>query len=301
MSSAPDIGAPARTPSPPPFRIVGAPRTPLRDSYHAFLRAPWSLAIARLVGAYFALNLGFALLFFWSGGVANARAHSLRDAFYFSVQTFGTIGYGAMYPASDLANAIVVVESITGLLATALATGLVFAKFGRATARVMFGHRAVIALNDGVPTLMIRLGNERANQIVEAQFFLTMVRTETTREGVRFYRMYDLKLARARLGGLSRSFTVMHLIDESSPLFGYTPERMKSDEIELNVSVIGFDDVTRQTVHAQHNYIDSDVVFGARHRDIIHEEPGGQLVLDLTHFHSVVHGEPTDAFPYPRR
>ncbi|HLK36591.1 MAG TPA: ion channel, partial [Polyangiaceae bacterium] len=178
----------AAPPSPTPgFIILGAPKTRLRDVYHLFLRVRWSVAIGAIVVGYLALNALFALAFLWTGGVANARTGSFYDAFCFSVQTMGTVGYGAMYPASPAANAVVIAESVASLIVTAVATGLVFAKFSRSTARVVFSNRAVIGPMDGVPTLMLRVGNERSNQILEATLRLSMVRTEHTKEGVTFY------------------------------------------------------------------------------------------------------------------
>lgn len=297
MSSAPVLTPPAAAPR-PGIRVLGAPRTPLRDGYHAFLRASWPAAIAQLVAVYFVINVLFAIAYARIGGIAHAAKGSVLDAFYFSAQTLGTIGYGAMYPETHLANAVMVVESITGLLVTALATGLMFAKFGRATARVMFCRRAVIGPYDGVPTLMIRVGNARSNQIVGAEFRITMVRTERTREGVTYYRMYDLKLTRERTAALARGYTLMHKISPDSPLHGYSPERMVADELELNVVVMGLDDTTFQPVHAMHDYTDREIVWGARHADVISEDPNGQLVLDLTRFHAIVPTEPVEGFPY---
>src|SRR5580700_7754026 len=217
--------------------VIGAPRTTLRDFYHLFLRARWSLALAAIVTAYLALNAVFAVAYCALGGVANAKAGSMFDAFCFSVQTMGTVGYGAMYPVSAAANVVVIAESVTSLIVTALATGLVFAKFSRSTARVAFSRHAVIGPMDGVPTLMLRVGNERGNQILEATIRVAMMRTEITKEGNKFYRMYDLRLARERSPAMSRSWTVLHPIDRDSPLFGATPESYARDEIELIVNL----------------------------------------------------------------
>jgi len=283
------------------IRIVGAPRTPLRDAYHAFLRIRWVTAIALLVVTYLLLNALFALGYFELGGVANARRGSYFDAYAFSVQTMGSIGYGAMYPADAAAHVLVIAEAVTSLLVTALATGLVFAKFSRSTARVGFARRVVIAPVDGVPTLMVRLGNERGNLIVEATTRLVLTRTERTIEGAVFYRMYDLPLVRDRSPGLTRSLTVMHQILPGSPLHGVGPEDLRRAESELTISVVGLDNTTTQTVHASHRYMDSDIQWGARYVDIISEEPDGNMLLDLRRFHDVEPTVPTADFPYPAR
>jgi inward rectifier potassium channel len=224
--------------------------------------------------------------FLLCGGVAHAVPGSLRDAFYFSVQTMGTIGYGAMWPSSRAANMLVVAESVCSLIVTALATGLVFAKFSLPTARIMFSRHATVSAVDGRRTLSFRVGNQRSNRIVEAVVRVALTRTERTKEGRVFYRMVDLALMRDRILSLSRSWTVLHVIDEASPLWGETKESLASKEAELNVTILGTDDTWMQTVHSSHVYMDGDLAWGMRHMDVLSEEEGG-LVLDLTKFHDL--------------
>jgi inward rectifier potassium channel len=289
----------APPPQTPEVVVLGAPRTTLRDFYHLFLRARWSVALGAIVGVYLALNMLFALAYLTSGGIGNARPGSLFDAFCFSVQTIGTIGYGAMYPINRAANLIVIAESVTSLVVTALATGLVFAKFSRSNARVAFANHPVIGPMDGVPTLMLRVGNERGNQILEATIRVALMRTERLKEGTTFYRMYDLRLARERSPAMSRSWTVLHTVTEDSPLWGATPESLEFDDVELLVTVVGVDDTSLQPVHARKRYTSGDIVWGARHADILHEDPLGTLVIDLTKFHEVVPTLPIEGFSYP--
>src|SRR5262249_55149008 len=153
-------------------------------------------ALLTIVAVFLLLNAAFAGLYLLTGGLANARPGSFADAFYFSVQTMGTIGYGAMYPVSPAANILMVAEAVIGLLVTAVGPGLVFTKFSQSNARIVFGHHAAIAPMDGVPTLMFRIGNARGNTIVEATIRVVLIRTERTKEGMLFYRMYDLPLSR---------------------------------------------------------------------------------------------------------
>jgi inward rectifier potassium channel len=291
---------PAASPTVPTVTVVGAPRMTLRDFYHLFLRVRWSAAIGAIVVSYLALNALFAGAFLATGGVANAQPGSFFDAFCFSVQTMGTVGYGAMYPASRAANLIVILESVTSLIVTAVATGLVFAKFSRSSARIVFSRQAVIGPMDGVPTLMLRVGNERSNQILEATIHVSLLRTEKTKEGMTFYRMYDLQLTRERSPAMARSWTVLHPITAGSPLYGATPESMAKQEVEILVSVVGVDDTSLQPVHARKQYEDRDVVWGARHGDIISEDAQGNVILDIGRFHHVVPTEPFEGFPYPR-
>jgi inward rectifier potassium channel len=211
----------------------------------------------------------------------------------------GTIGYGAMFPESTGANVVVVAESIVSLLLVAVSTGLVFAKFSRSTARFVFARQAVISPVDGVPTLMFRLGNERGNQLVNAQIRMVMVRTERLAEGGTFYRMLDLHPTRERALSLSRSWNVLHQIDAASPLAGETPASLAEKEIELTVMVIGTDDVSMQTVHASYRYFARDIIWGARLADVLSETPDGNMLLDLSRFHDVEPTAPTADFPYP--
>jgi inward rectifier potassium channel len=279
--------------------VIGASRIPLRDVYHRFLRAPWPIALGVIVLSYVTLNTIFALVYVRIGGVHGAHPGSFADAFYFSVQTMGTVGYGAMYPETHPANLVVVAETVTSLVMTAVATGLVFAKFSLTTSRIVFANHAVIAPMDGVPTLMFRLGNERSNRIIEATVRVALVRTERTKEGMVFYRMLDLPLSRERSPALSRSWTAMHPIVPTSPLHGHTPASLKAIEAELFVTVMGVDDTSLQPVHARHKYTDEAIVWGARHADVLSEGEGGILVLDLRRFHDLMETERTEDFPYP--
>jgi inward rectifier potassium channel len=267
-------------------RTIGPPHTPLRDFYHALLKLSWPATIGFVAGGYFAVNGLFALLYLWVGGVAQARPGSFLDAFFFSVETMGTIGYGSMYPATDAANLVMVLESTASLVLTALATGLVFAKFSRPTASLLFSRQIAIAPMNGVPTLSLRVGNRRGNRIVLATVKVSMVRTERTLEGKTFYRMLDLQLSRENILALTRSWTVLHVIDERSPLAGETAESLAAKEVEIQVTVVGTDDLWMQIVHGSHRYLDGDIAWGMRHADILHDD-GRTVTLDLRKFHDL--------------
>jgi inward rectifier potassium channel len=270
------------------IHIIGAPVPGLRDLYHALLRVPWWAAFAVIVGGYLLLNLIFAGLYLWLGGIANARPGSFLDAFFFSVETMGTIGYGTMYPASTGANVLMVAESVTGLVVTALATGLVFVRFSQTRPRLVFSSRIAIGPMDGVPTLMLRVGNERRGNIVDTRFRLTFTRTTRTAEGMTIYRLEELPLMRSRAPALSRSWTVIHHIVEGSPLHGYDAQKLAETDSELQVEVVGIDDTSLQPVHARYTWFPGSVVWGARLADVISETPEGNMILDLRKFHEVI-------------
>ena len=268
--------------------LIGDERETLRDTYHWFLRAPWWASLSAIAVGFLVANVIFAVAYMIVGGVATARPGSFVDAFFFSAQTMATIGYGVLHPVSAGANTVVIVESIVGIIVTALCTGLVFGKFSRSTARIRFSNQAVITPMDGKPTLMFRVGNERGNTIIEATIRVVLSRTERSLEGSTFYRMYDLQLVRDRSPAMTRSWTVMHPIDEKSPMFGVTPEQLANWDAELIVSLTGTDDISIQVVHARHIYDHVAVKCGFHFVDILAELDGGAFVVDLRHFHDVV-------------
>ncbi len=265
-----------------------APRR-FRDVYHSALNARWSVLLATFAAFYVMLNALFALAYVAGGDdIANARAGSFVDAFFFSVQTMATIGYGALAPRTIYANVLVAIEAFLGVVSFALATGLFFAKFSRPTARVLFSRVAVVAPRDGVRSLMLRMANERANQILEAQVHLALARTEMTIEGERVRRLYDLELLRTRTPLFVLTWTVIHPIDERSPLFGLTPESLREAEGEIVVSVLGVDETFSQTIHARYSYLPDEIVWDARFADIMSQLPDGRRLVDYARFHDVV-------------
>lgn len=268
--------------------VVNAPRDFWGDLYHELLRAPWWVALASIAAAVLAINVLFALVYVVTGGIANARHGSFADAFFFSVQTVGTIGYGAMYPQSLAAHLAVTAESIVSLVALAVATGIVFTKFSMPVAKLEFARDVVLYVQDGVRTLALRVANRRGNFIVEAQVRLTFVRAETTREGVFFYRLYDLRLVRDRSSALGRSWTVLHRIDEDSPLRELTPDSIRGADVELDVGVTGIDGTTSQTLHARHRYLPEEFRFGARYADMLTPKPDGRIELDYAKLHDTL-------------
>lgn len=267
------------------------------DMYYRFLRATWPRALGFVVAVFLAMNAAFAAAYVAVGGVAGARPGSFFDAYAFSIETMATIGYGEMHPASTAAHLLVIVEAIVGLLATALVTGLAFAKFSQPRARIVFSRSLTLGPFDGVPTLSFRVGNERGNNILEATVRVVLVRTERPAEGGVFYRMYDLPLVRERSPALSRSWNAMHAITPGGLLHGATPESIERDEVEFIVTVVGTDDTSLQPVHARRRYLGADIVWGARLADVLTMQDDGSILLDLERFHDTT---PVEA-PSPAR
>ena len=262
---------------------IGVKRRPLfLDIYHLFLGTSWPQALGAIVGGFLTLNLLFSIFYFTLGGVTGVR--NWLDAFALSVQAMATIGYGGMSPETPAAHVLVIVEAVFGLLFTALTTGLVFAKFTLAPVSVVFARYAVIHPMNGQPTLALRLGNERGNLIVDAHVRLVMMRTETTAEGVAWYRMLDLPLQRSWMPAVTRGWSILHTIDAESPLHGATPESLKALEVELILTLAGMDQTTLQATHALKRYEDQQILFGQRHTDMTSVAPDGTFVMDVSKF-----------------
>ena len=270
------------------FYVVGEDRALLRDAYHTFLKVSWPLSFAAIAVGFFLANLVFALIYLVVGGVGGADG-GFVDALSFSVQTMATIGYGVMHPASGGATAVMIAESMVGIIVTALATGLVFAKFSRPTTRVAFSRYAVITQHDGKRSLIFRVGNRRGNVIVEAKLHVVIVLTTITAEGNTFYKAVDLKLVRDRQVGMTRGWTVMHVIDETSPLHGMTTaEDLAKAEVEMYIALTGTDDTTMQQVHTIHSYPDpTDFKLGHHFVDQLAPLDNGVFLLDMGKFDAI--------------
>jgi inward rectifier potassium channel len=270
----------------------GGPRPRLNDLYFFLTTIPWPALLLIVVGVFGLINCVFALGYMVDGGVTNARRGSFADAFFFSVQTMATIGYGMMVPRSFGSNIMVSIEALSGLTALAVVTGLVFARFSRPTARVRFSRLVAISPRDGVPSLMFRAVNQRSNRIVEAQIHVVLSRWEMTREGDSLRRFYDLALSRARNSLFSLSWTVVHPIIPSSPLFGETAESLKASRSMIIASLVGMDESFLQNVHVRYVWVADEIVWGMRFADVLHEFPDGTFSIDYSHFDELVPAPP---------
>lgn len=258
----------------------------LGDLYHHLLTLPWGIFLLGFAGVYLTLNVLFALLYLLGeGAIANARPGVFSDTFFFSVETLSTIGYGQMAPATFYGNVVMTVEALFGLGLIAVAAGLMFARFSRPTAQVVFSKVAVVNEYNGVPTLSFRLANRRRNQILEAQVSATLVRDERTVEGGWMRRFYDLPLARRGSPIFAMTFTVMHPIDPASPLSNVTPSSCAEQATEIVVTVTGIDETISQPVHARTSYLAHEVLWDRRFADVFTETEDGRLAIDYRRFH----------------
>jgi inward rectifier potassium channel len=259
------------------------------DLYHHTLTLRWRWYLIIGAASYLVLNVLFAALYrLDTGGIDRARPDSFADAFFFSIQTMATIGYGVLTPVGTYANLLVTAETMVSLVFITFITGITFARFSRPTARVMFSRIATVASYNGTPTLFVRLANARRNQILEADVAITLLRNEQTTEGLRMRRFYDMALARRHTPVFSLSFMVMHPIDQNSPLFGATRDSLAAEQAELLVSVTGIDETMSQTIHARTSYQADEIVFGQRFVDMFGYTEAGRLAIDYAVFHDTM-------------
>jgi inward rectifier potassium channel len=268
------------------------------DVYHKILAMPWWQFFAYVAAGWVGINAIFAVFYAAApGSVAGARPGDLEDAFYFSVQTFATIGYGAMSPATRFGHAVVVVEALVGTLGVALVTGVTFAKFARPTARILFGAKAVVATRDGVPHLVFRLANWRGNMVVEGHLRALVLLRSETREGESIRIPVELPLVRDRTAIFALTWIPMHRIDKSSPFWGGAEalEKLRAQRAEIFLSFSGLDETSGQQIHARHNYALDDIVYNARFVDVLSISDDGTRTIDYASFHDVeVLGTPED-------
>jgi inward rectifier potassium channel len=258
-----------------------------RDPYHLMLSVSWGTFFMLIAIGYLCINGLFATLYLMGGDcVIGARIGNFEDSFFFSVQTFSSIGYGVMSPKTSYANIIVTIESIMSLLNIAIVTGLGFSRFSRPSARVIFSHHALITTYNGVPTLILRAANERRNHIVEAQAQLYFSRDEMTTEGNRMRRFYSLGLSRAHTPSFALSWNIMHTIDSASPLYEITAEQFRSDNGQFIISIAGIDETVSYNIHVRNVYDINDILWNHQFIDIIYTDHVGDRYIDYTHFHS---------------
>lgn len=269
--------------------------TPLwQDLYHRALVVRWPTFFVSLAVLFLLLNTAFATLYMLGhASIANQFPQGFGGAFFFSVETLATVGYGDMHPQTVYAHWIATLEIFVGMSGIALATGLIFARFSRPHAKIMFARYAIIRPLDGRMTLVVRAANARQNVIAEARAKLRILRKETTAEGFTLRKLYDLTLVRDQHPVFKLGWSMMHVIDESSPLFGETAETLKGRDTSLWLTLEGVDESTSQTMQARHMWSCEEIYWHYAFVDIMSERDGVSYI-DYAHFNDVV---PLDAAP----
>jgi inward rectifier potassium channel len=257
-----------------------------RDAYQWLLALSWPQFAALIAGVYVVINLIFAGFYALGGeSIAGMTPGSYFEAFFFSVQTLATVGYGHWYPQNLYGHIVTTVEIINGMFGLAVMTGLIFVRFSRPAARILFSRSIVIGPLNGRPTLMLRVGNLRAQSMVEAEFRIMFTRDEPILEGDNFRHFYDLKLHFHRLIAFPAALTLRHTIDEQSPLYGETMESLAASRALFIASVVGIDPVIPAAVQTQQDYTWRDILFGQRFVEIYSQPAAGKLTVDFGRLH----------------
>jgi inward rectifier potassium channel len=274
--------------------VYGMPVQTWGDFYHYALTMRWPTFFASLAGLFMLLNGLFACLYqLGTAPIANQFPQGFSGAFFFSVETLATVGYGDMHPQTFYAHIIATLEIFVGMSSIALATGLIFARFSRPRAKILFANQVVVHPMEGRMTLMVRAANARQNVIAEAQAKLRLVRIETTSDGYTARRIYDLKLVRSEHPLFTLGWNLMHVIDESSPLFGASIESLERQSAALHIMIEGSDESTAQTMQARHIWSIDQIRWHYRYVDLM-REINGVSTMDYSHFHDV------EAFDYSK-
>ncbi len=266
----------------------GLPKPFWQDLYHLCMTVSWAGLFGLLTAFFIALNLVFGSLYSLEPGcIANLNPGGFLGAFFFSVETSATVGYGDMHPQTVFGHVVASIEMFIGMMSLALITGVMFARFSRPRARILFARHAVIRPIDGQPTLMLRAANARQNVIVEASARLRLLRNEVSAEGFKIRRIRDLALVRDQNPIFVLGWTLMHVVDETSPLAGESHASLMAAQGQFILTMRGTDETTGQDVMARTLYLPRAIRWNHAFRDILGQDEQGREVVDYTHFHDV--------------
>lgn len=269
------------------IKRIGLPLFRTSDTYNWLISMSWKKFLLIILIVYLLVNTFFALVYVGIGieHLQGASGVSPRDhffdAFFFSAQTISTVGYGHISPDGFITSCVAAFESMLGLLAFALATGLLYGRFSRPNAKIIYSDKMVIAPYKEGKGLMFRLANLRNNQLIEIEVQVVLSYNETV-NGKVSRRFYPLELERAKIGLLTLSWTVVHPIDEHSPIFQKTAQDLADAEVEILVLLKAFDDTFSQTVHTRTSYRDEDILHDAKFSNIFSKDGNGRTAIDLS-------------------
>lgn len=262
---------------------LGVARFDLRDPYHLAVSLSWPAFIAAMLIWWLAINLGFAWLYWLSpNDVANTTPGSFADVFFFSIETLATVGYGVMAPATFYGHIVSAAEIVTGMTFTAIFTGLLFVRFSRPKAKILFADDAVVTTRNGKPTLMVRVVNGRVTMMTNANARLFMLLGETTAEGTFFRRVHELHLLQSHLPLFVMPWTLMHVINEASPLFSHNAESLSTADLRIFLTIETHDQALSALVQDMKTYSANHIRFGMRFVDMVHLLQSGGATADMS-------------------
>ncbi len=266
----------------------GIRRVVFQDLFHYFMTITWPQVFATFAGFFLVFDTLFGFAYHLVPGcIANLNPPGFAGAFFFSVETLATVGYGDMHPQTVYGHTVAMIEIFVGLMSLAVITGLMFARFSRPRARFLFSKQLVVRPIDGRRTLVLRAANLRLNVVQDAFAKLYMTRNEVTQEGFRIRRVVDLPLLRSTQPLFSLGWTLMHVLDESSPLRRETAESLNEAEAAFILNMSGTDESTGQMLTTRAEYSHSAIRWNATFRDIIEIDADGVLHMDYAKFDEV--------------
>jgi inward rectifier potassium channel len=258
-----------------------------RDAYHWLLTLSWPQFSACIFGLYLGINLVFSFCYHARPNcIAGTESNPWPDSFFFSVETLATVGYGHMYPATLYGHTVATVEIIVGMFGMAIVTGLIFIRFSRPVARIVFSEALVLCPFDGKPALMFRAANLRDQSMAEAEFRIILMREEPTKEDKTLRRFHPLKLQFDRLILFPAIITIRHIIDEDSPLHGATFGDMERDGYRFTVSIVCIDTVIPASVQSNHTYTWRDIRANHKFVEVYREIGDDVMAADYSQLHA---------------
>lgn len=268
------------------LKTIGGENAFWSDLYHRSMTASFAMLLLAGLAVFLLNNLFFATLYSLdSGAVSNVAAPHFLDLFFFSVEAFTTVGFGDMHPANVWGHTVFSLEGFCSVIETAGLTGLIFARFSRPRARILFANNPVIGNFGGYPTLMLRLANARQNFISDAAVQLWVLRDEPAKKGPSYRRFHEVPLARQQNPSFVLSWTLFHEINKSSMFYGLTPEDLAEKNYQFILTIKGVDDTSSQELHARKTYGHEEILWGHHYVDILDRGSDGGLTLDYRKFH----------------
>ncbi|HEX3935403.1 MAG TPA: ion channel [Puia sp.] len=267
------------------LRKEGIPFLDRFSIYHTMLTMSRLKFVALILVTYVTVNLLFAALYLTvgidqlQGVVATTNWGKFKEAFFFSAETFTTVGYGRVNPVGDGANVVAAIEAMSGFLSFALATGLMFGRFSRPKSFLVFSDFALISPYQKGTALMFRFAPYKDNHTLTDVQIRVNIGIKVQMDGMAEYRYYDLTLERSRVESLPMNWTVVHPIDDKSPFLGFTPDDMQASDVELYVLIRGFDDVYSNVVQQRTSYTYQEIKFNGKFIPMYRESVDGRTTI----------------------
>lgn len=256
------------------------------DVYHTLINMSWTRFLLLVFTSYFIVNITFASVYFFIGPEKfgnidlSSTYKSFLDLFFFSAQTLTTVGYGYVYPASPASSTVAAIESMLGLLSFAIATGVLYGRFSRPNATILYSENMLVSPYKDITGLMFRIANPKRNELIEieAQVTVSMINPET---GARMFMQLPLELS--KINFLSINWTIVHPINDSSPFFGMNHEEILATDAEFLIMIKAVNDTYSQIVYSRSGYKADEIVYGAKFVPFeINNTKGGKTIVDIT-------------------